>query len=215
MAKTCVIGDLHGRFDLFTKAVEALPWDCETVVFLGDYVDRGPQSAQLVAALRKGSPSVEQRWVILRGNHEDMMAESILDELVGTDSMWMVHGGVQTLASFKETGDSLKDAARWMQGLPETHADQHRVYVHAALHPALPLEWQPRTLTGWTRYPDSFVGWWNGKHIVHGHTPKTDGPILMPGRTNMDVGCCHTGLLCIAVFDDDLPGGPVSLQWVS
>lgn len=215
MAKTCVIGDLHGRFDLFEKAVAALPWDCETVVFLGDYVDRGPQSAQLVAALRKGSPSVEQRWVILRGNHEDMMVESVLDELIGTDSMWMVHGGLQTLASFKETGDSLKDAARWMQGLPDTYSDQHRVYVHAALHAALPLEWQPRTLTGWKRYPDNFVGWWNGKHIVHGHTPKTDGPILMPGRTNMDVGCCRTGLLCIAVFDDDLPGGPVTLQWVS
>ena len=103
----------------------------------------------------------------------------------------------------------------WMDELPLMHVDSHRVYVHAGVNPDLPLDAQDPQELLWKRYRD--IDDQRGhdvRHVVHGHHPFKDGPITIEGRTNLDTLAWHTGRLVVGVFDDDVPGGPVSLLQV-
>lgn len=208
MSKTFVIADLHGRFDLMQKALERIELGTHsggTVVFLGDYIDRGPDSRQVVDRLRSGPPK-GWTWVILKGNHEDMMVACCH----GPDlDWWLTNGGAQTLDSYG--GSIPEDHIEWAKALPMVHADAHRVFVHAGVEPSRPLDAQGEAVLLWMRYPDGADIRYPGLHIVHGHTPHRDGPELYPGRTNLDTGAVFCGRLVVGVFDDEKPGGPVSL----
>lgn len=211
MSRTYVIPDLHGRFDLLQEAlarIEASP-SGGTVVFLGDYVDRGPDSHGVINHLMAGAPS-GWRWVCLRGNHEDMMREVVRGSAeVG---WWVGNGGGATLASY---GGEIDPAhLDWIEKLPLYHADQHRIYVHAGVDPTIAMEDQTEAMLLWSRL---------GKHVdcvhlegyvVHGHTPFEDGPIILDGRANLDTGAVWTGTLCVAVFDDDVSGKPIEVWLV-
>lgn len=209
MSKTYVIGDLHGQFDLMQQAlaeIERSRHSGGTVVFLGDYVDRGPQSKQVVERLMQGPPA-GWRWVCLKGNHEDMMAETI----GGPDEgWWLGNGGDATVASYG--GDIPREHLEWCRSLPMMHQDKHRVYVHAGVEPSRPLTEmeQGESVLLWMRYPENCDVECD-KHVVHGHTPFRDGPVLMAGRTNLDTGAVFFGRLVVGVFDDDKPGGPAGL----
>jgi serine/threonine protein phosphatase 1 len=99
-----------------------------------------------------------------------------------------------------------------MDELPTMHVDRHRVYVHAGVNPDLPLDAQDPQALLWKRYRDVDDQRGHGtRHVVHGHHPFKDGPITIEGRTNLDTLAWHTGRLVVGVFDDDVPGGPVSL----
>jgi serine/threonine protein phosphatase 1 len=108
-----------------------------------------------------------------------------------------------------------------MSSLPRTTGDGHRIYVHAGLAPGRPIERQNADTFLWIRdrflqaRPGSFEA-----HVVHGHTPIWTGkpnpaePELLPHRTNLDTGAFATGVLAIAVFDAETPGGPIDLIWI-
>ena len=206
MGKTYVIPDLHGRFDLMTKALDYIYSDDQngTIVFLGDYVDRGKESAHILQYLMRKKPKDGWSWVTLKGNHEDMMADDSLNPL------WKANGGNSTIKSFYSSRVSITipQAKSWIDTLPLYHEDKHRVYVHAACDSCEPLDQQDREVLLWERYYGIDSGYFD-KHVVHGHTPQRNGPELLTKRTNLDCGAVFTGVLVLGIFDDDIPGGPI------
>ncbi|MGB3339796.1 MAG: metallophosphoesterase family protein [Devosia sp.] len=208
MSRTYVIADLHGRYDLLAKAlarIEGGQTNGGTVVFLGDYIDRGPQSRQIVERLIAGPPT-GWNWVTLMGNHEYLMVQCH-----GTPDpdWWLGNGGIHTLESYD--GRVPDDHIEWAKHLPMVHRDAFRVFVHAGVDPSRALDTQGAAVLLWTRYLTKADITYPGLHIVHGHTPNRHGPELYPGRTNLDTGAVFFGRLVVGVFDDETPGGPVAL----
>lgn len=223
MALTFAIADLHGRFDLLCAALERIEAHSPggTVVFLGDYVDRGPQSCQIIERLMEGPPPGWE-WKCLRGNHEDIMMTCCVDprHIAG---YWIPNGGGATLQSYGAVeGEPLIDAAKrvplehlaWMAELLRMHIDEHRVFVHAGVDRGRLLDMQDDKQLAWKIY-DKYDVFGHGKrHVVHGHEQRPGGPVLHKGRTNLDTFAWKHGRLVIGVFDDDKPGGPVDLEEV-
>lgn len=216
MSLTYAIADLHGRFDLLKEALEVISSRSTStpykVVTLGDYVDRGPRSGRILQFL-KDAQDAGRPLVCLKGNHEDIMLQALRDP--SKMHWWMRNGGGATLASYGDKAPD-HDHLRWVEGLPLYYEDAHRVYVHAWVHPKIPLSEQlnEKCYHGepalfWTMYRDDDEGGHNGKHVVHGHHQHENGPILKSGRTNLDTCAWYTGRLVIGVFDDDKPGGPI------
>ena len=112
MSRYYAIGDVHGRFDLLSRALDEIG-DLEaqgaTLVTLGDYVDRGPESREVVDALMRRSS--DPRVVCLRGNHEEMMVNGLADP--DAELHWLVNGGAATLASYG--GNVPPDHLAWLQ----------------------------------------------------------------------------------------------------
>lgn len=208
------VGDIHGRLDLLLKLAVAI-FDHAAgrrvhVVFLGDYVDRGPDSRSVVEFLMGAE---RDGWATcLMGNHEAMMAAAMSDpDEVGS---WMSNGGWATLQSY--AGEDPADHAGWMAGLPYVVRDSHRIYVHAGLLPGVELERQTPEACLWIR--DRFLRARADElpcHVVHGHSPYAKPvahePELQPHRTNLDTGAFRTGVLTAGAFDPALPGGPIEL----
>ena len=216
MSRTYVFPDLHGRLDHLVNAVNAAHTDGadfnDTMVFLGDYIDRGPDSAQLVATLREFM-NVRPNTIALSGNHEYMMVWGMSEgqqQLQG----WLANGGVTTIESYTDglgvrDDAAMADDAVWFVSLPLYHEDKHRVYVHAGVIPGVPLEDQSMEALHWMRYQRLDGAGYDGKHVVHGHTPDKNGPVTTGHRTALDVGGYRTGRYVVAVFEDDVAGGPV------
>lgn len=202
MSKTCVFTDIHGRLDELLRLLDKVP-DGAKLIFLGDYIDRGSQSAEVVALVRSLPGAV-----VLRGNHEDMMCNP--DTMGGT---WFANGGSATVESYKDplTGEinigMMEDHVAWFEGLPRVHSDPYRVYVHAGVDERYSLADQPEEITQWFRYPKGANVGYRNRHVVHGHTP---GIVQLSNRTCLDGG----RILTCGVFDDDVAGGPVELMWV-
>lgn len=219
MSLTFAIADLHGRFDLLEEALSAIEARAAagTVVFLGDYVDRGPQSRQIIERLMAGPPPGWE-WVCLTGNHEDMLVELLRFPEPGM-RRFIANGGRSTLASYDvAASDALHDLSAipathgaWLKALPSMHVDLHRVYVHAAVDRWRPLHRQHEDTLLWDLYPDDDEGGHGDFHVVHGHHAHATGPVLKKHRTNLDTLAWRTGRLMVGVFENDQPGGPVDL----
>lgn len=220
MGKTFAIADLHGRHDLLLAAIERIEESSHsggTVVFTGDYVDRGPASRKVIETLMAGPQTPGWTWVCLRGNHEEIM----LAGCMGILRWWLPNGGGATLVSYgQKVGDEVdvsvvpKAHLEWIRSLPVMHIDQHRLFVHAGVQGGVPLEEQDAEKNVWMLYPDDAEdGYSDGGmtwHVVHGHHQHEVGPMLYAGRSNFDTLAWLTGRLVVGVFDDDVPGGPVS-----
>jgi serine/threonine protein phosphatase 1 len=226
MKLTYAIADLHGRYDLFTEALKAIETHRGSneykIITLGDYIDRGPQSFQIIEHLME-LQEMEQPVICLKGNHEAMMIETIVDSL--SFDWWGGNGGHATLISYGhprhkdypwllEGYTPLKyvsqEHLRWLSSLPLMHVDEHRIYVHAGVDNNRDLDKQLEERVLWKLYPHGDKGEPQfGKHVVHGHHQFEDGPKLYEGRTDLDTGAFYTHRLVVGVFDDDKPGGPI------
>lgn len=213
MGLTYVIPDLHGRCDLLNEALAGIAarsgGDAGVIVTIGDYVDKGPQSRQVLDRLSSG---VADGWslVALKGNHDAMMAEALRDP--SKMASWIEEGGDAALASYGGAPAAVPQAhLAWLDRLRLMHVDSHRVYVHAGVDPDLPLEAQSEATLLWKRYPKGFSRGHGERHVVHGHDNDPEGPLLFEGRTNLDTKAWQTGRLTVGVFDDDRAGGPVDL----
>jgi serine/threonine protein phosphatase 1 len=211
MSLTYAIPDLHGRFDLLRDALEKIEQHAAgsagTIVALGDYVNKGPESRPVVARMRAGMPKGWQ-LIPLKGNHDAMMVEALRDP--SQMQAWIAKGGDATIASYGGDPSAIPgDDVAWLDGLPLLHVDANRIFVHAGLDPALPLDAQPVHTLLWKRYPKGDKQGFGGRHVVHGHHSVADGPELYEGRTNLDTLAWRTGRLVTGVFDDARPGGPV------
>lgn len=207
---TYAVPDLHGRADLLELAIEAITArGGGTVVFLGDYVDRGHTSRQVIQRLMAGPPD-GQRWICLGGNHESMLYVCYTG--MAARGIWLENGGDATLRSYG--GVIPPEDLRWIQVRPLIHVTEHRVFVHASVDPTIPLAAQTDDTLQWQRYPKGFAEGHGSLHVVHGHTPNTKGPELYSGRTNLDTLAWKTGRLAVGVFNDATPGGPTEILWV-
>jgi len=211
MSFTYVIGDIHGRDDLLSAALAQITGrgDAGIIVAIGDYVGKGPQSRQVIDRLL---PGVGGGWrlLTLKGNHDAMMVEALRDP--AKFDGWLEKGGDAALASYGGDPAAVPQThIAWLDQRPLMHVDAHRLYVHAGVDPALPLDRQSEETLLWMRYPEGYTGGLGELHVVHGHDKDPDGPLLYPGRTNLDTAAWKTGRLTVGVFDDNRPGGPVDL----
>jgi serine/threonine protein phosphatase 1 len=206
-ARTYAIGDIHGRADLLVALLAAIraahPADrgCN-LIFLGDLVDRGPESAKTIAIVRALQEGTEPGVVeCLRGNHEQMM----IDWFRGGDDLWLVNGGAATIDSFgaaAEDDEAFADAIAWMEASPTWRQDKAHIFVHAGLRPGRALDAQSDHDRLWIRDGFLDVDHDFGKHVVHGHTPRRDGPERRAFRTNIDTGAVYGGALTAAVLEE-------------
>jgi serine/threonine protein phosphatase 1 len=211
MKLTYVIPDIHGRSDLLRDGLALVAAHARggfgTLIALGDYVNKGPDSKTVIELLQ-ADPLPGWPFIPLKGNHDVMMVEGLRDQT--KMQWWLERGGDTTIASYG--GDPSKVPSsdiQWLDSLALMHIDRHRIYVHAGLDPDLPLDRQSEKTLLWKRYPEGYGFEFGGRHVVHGHDSIVDGPKLYKGRTNLDTRAWRTGRLVIAVFDDDKPGGPV------
>lgn len=213
MSKTYVIPDIHGRHDLLSDGLAEITARSRgnggVIITIGDYVDKGPQSKQVVDLLRSGVGE-DFRLVALKGNHDALMIDALRDSL--KMPTWLAKGGDSALASYGgDVGDVPQSHIDWLDRLKLMHLDAHRLYVHAGVDPDLPLDRHDEHTLLWKRYAKGFPSGFGKFHVVHGHDNCPGGPLLYEGRTNLDTLAWRTGQLTIGVFDDDRPGGPVDL----
>lgn len=213
-SRFCVIGDIHGRIDLLTSLVEAVP-EKMNIICVGDLVDRGDHSKEVLEFVMQ-----HDRITSLMGNHEQLML-NFLKSPETQGRRWLRNGGLQTLASFGVSGvtdssgaealtrarDTLYDAmgenmVAWVAGLECIAWSGNVAVAHAGADPSTPLE---------EHSPDTFIwghpdfrktprsdGFW----IVHGHT-IVDVPKMRDGRISIDTGAYATGQLTAALFSQD------------
>lgn len=219
------IGDIHGRHDLLDRMLlkidahaEADPCPRNVIVLVGDYIDRGPHSAQVLDRLV--ALSMGRDIVMLRGNHEAMMIDALSHP--SRLASWISNGGRETLLSYglDSSGqlNSPTSAANLSDqiflNVPDSHISLLKtldwtflcgdyLFVHAGVHPDRSLHTQrPRDLL-WIREP--FLSWPAdfGAVIVHGHSP-VPRPEQHPNRINIDTGAYVTGRLTCLILKDTI-----------
>lgn len=211
MSMTYVIPDIHGRYDLLCDGLAEIAvraaGKTSVIVTIGDYVDKGPDSREVIDRLLSG---VGEGFslVALKGNHDAMMVDALRDP--AKMAAWIAKGGDAALASYGGDPSAVPQThIDWLGGLRLMHIDAHRLYVHAGVDPEIPLNQQSEETLLWKRYPAGFAGGYANLHVVHGHDNYPEGPLLYEGRTNLDTLAWRTGRLTIGIFDDDRPGGPI------
>ena len=211
------IGDIHGRLDLLSDLLGKIEEDAKScrearriLVFVGDYVDRGPDSRGVVERVLAGVPTFET--VCLKGNHEQVLLDFLADPLVWDH--WRRFGGLETLASYQVDrhllfGANVAPAAirdAFAEALPQRHKDflaslprsyecGDYYFVHAGVRPGIPLERQVEADQLWIRedFLDSGKTT-GGRVVVHGHTPRP-APEKLDFRIGIDTGAYLTGRL--------------------
>jgi serine/threonine protein phosphatase 1 len=207
MSLTYAIGDIHGCLDKLRSLLLRCEMHAEgrpsAFVFVGDYIDRGPQSCGVIDCLIDLKMQLGENVVTLMGNHE-AMALAVIDGS-GPVRLWLAQGGLATLESYgvAEPCELPRAHVDWLRALPLSYDDGRRFFVHAGVNPAAPLEAQDDFDLLWIREPFLSYGGDYGRLIVHGHTPLADGvPDLHGHRLNLDTGAVFGGPLTAAVFDD-------------
>ncbi len=224
VSRVYAVGDIHGRFDLLQRMdsliqadLRACPTGSSLVCFLGDYIDRGPDSARVVEWLTR-EPVRGQLRVCLRGNHEQRLLD-FLEEPAYFGPTWVRFGGREALQSYGVSVPSHPTRENWNQlgrALDQALPDAHRrfleklplalrwdrfLFVHAGLNPECPLEAQPVEDLLWIREPflDSERDW--GFVVVHGHH-VVERPEFRPNRIGVDTGAFASDRLTSVVIED-------------
>jgi serine/threonine protein phosphatase 1 len=217
------VGDVHGRADLLSALLARIDADLQAYpiaqpiqVFLGDYIDRGSHSREvldLLIARRR-----HHVMLYLKGNHETYAAQFLSDPSVLSD--WKHIGGINTLLSYGVTPSASEDpraqydaSAAFRQALPDSHRRFFHslalsftcgdfFFAHAGVRPGIPLRQQRRQDLLWIReefllHEEDF-----GKVVVHGHTPARE-PDIRPNRINIDTGAYATGRLTCLMLEGE------------
>ena len=208
MLVTYAIGDVHGALHKLQGLVARCEQHAEgrlhKYLFLGDYIDRGPHSADVVRFLIDLPAKTPAQVVTLLGNHEAMLLATIDGAMPAEDWLWQ--GGAATLRSYgvADASQLPPDHIEWLRQLMLTHDDGRRFFVHAGVNPQLPLDAQDEFDLLWIREPFLTDERDYGRLIVHGHTPLSSGiPDLQRNRLNLDTGAVFGGPLTAAAFSDE------------
>jgi serine/threonine protein phosphatase 1 len=209
-AAVYAIGDVHGCLDQLVEMERVIADDGRRldgekwIVTLGDHIDRGPASREVVARVMLPAPPGFRRFALL-GNHEAMLLDFLRDPLA--HAYWLDEGGLATLASY---GIVLRDGSRdgvlaalaafpadhraIIEALPVSLSLPGWLFVHAGIRPGVPLSDQTDDDLVWIRGPFLTSQLTGGLRIVHGHTPGRD-VVITPHRIDVDTHCFHTGVL--------------------
>ncbi len=205
MSLIYAIGDIHGSLHKLRKLIALCEQYADgqpvTFVFLGDYIDRGPQSSGVIRYLIDLQSRLPERVIALKGNHE-AIALGVIDGTTPAD-YWLTQGAAATLRSYRV--DSARKLPRehvdWLRSLLPCYDDGRRFFVHAGIDPDKPLDAQDEHDLIWIWEPFLSDNRDHGRLIVHGHTPVMTGrPDLRGNRLNLDTGAVYGGPLTAAVF---------------
>jgi serine/threonine protein phosphatase 1 len=200
MNKIFVVGDIHGCFDKLYALMDKIPIDYaqDQLIFIGDYIDRGPSSVEVVDYLvnfKELFPGI----IFLKGNHEDML-QNYLD---GSDRFtYMLNGGQRTLDEYlKRTNNPdgfpiPSEHLEFFNSLHLYYQTEDYIFVHAGLREKVPLESQEKILL-WIR--DEFIhsDFNFGKRVIFGHTPFKE-PLLQSNKIGIDTGAVYGNrLTCV------------------
>jgi len=219
------VGDIHGRLDLLEQLLDKIHQDMSRrparkvlLIFVGDLIDRGPSSAQVVERLRTYEhPGV--RTMFLLGNHEEVLLRILAGE-ADLITKWRWFGGTQCLESygvdttrFAELSDEeALEAVR--KAIPKEHKeflesfdDSCRfgdyLFVHAGIRPGIDLDQQRQSDLRWIREPFLFDETDHGFVVVHGHTIRPEVE-MRPNRIGIDTGAYRSGVLtALAIEGND------------
>lgn len=208
MHRTYAVGDIHGWLSKLRSIVAQCEADARggpmTFVFIGDYIDRGPDSSGVVEFLRALQARMGSSAICLTGNHESLVLDAL--ESAEGEEHWLMNGGHTTLASYGISRARALPAPHlaWFRALKLRHDDGRRLFVHAGINPERPLDAQVRHDLVWIREPFLSDRRDHGRLVVHGHTPLRNGvPDLRPNRLNIDTGAAYGNPLTAAIFIDD------------
>lgn len=178
MPRLLAIGDIHGCFDALASLSESVPFRADdTFVLLGDLVDRGPDSKEVVDwAIEQ---CLEDRCIVVRGNHEIMMLEALAGRM--PMQHWLQVGGRATLESYRigegrRSQFEVPDAHRWFleRELKPYYETEDYIFVHATLEADVPLTEQSESALYWERF-DWIEPHHSGKTVICGHTAQKAG----------------------------------------
>lgn len=214
------VGDVHGRLDLLERLIANIQKDADTgaehrlLIFLGDYVDRGPHSKGVVDCLLAPPSGFVPRY--LRGNHDQAVLDFLADPTFYR--IWRQYGAQETLVSYgvrpplydddqalTDARDALSEAlprrhrAFFENLAPQTQAGDY-YFVHAGVRPGVPLHRQSLEDQMWIRDDFLLSNQDFGKVVVHGHTPS-ERPVRRPNRIGVDTGAYATGRLTALVLE--------------
>jgi serine/threonine protein phosphatase 1 len=217
------VGDIHGRADLLQSLFNVIDVDLDRStperaiqVFLGDYVDRGPQSRAVLDLLIKRSQTHET--VCLKGNHEVFLLDVLKDPAKLQN--WRHYGGLLTLMSYGVTptiNPTPEQQIEFIEGLKRALPPEHLAFieqlptsftcgdfffVHAGVRPGVSLDKQQEQDLLWIREEFLNSDERFDKYIVHGHTPVS-APDVRPNRINIDTGAYATGNLTLLTIQGD------------
>jgi serine/threonine protein phosphatase 1 len=227
------IGDIHGCDTQFANLHAIIAEDladrpvaAPLLLHIGDYVDRGPDTAGVIARLLRGSPLPGVPVVNLMGNHEHTMLEALSGERAAATD-WLFGGGGPSLESYGVDPTSPRDT--WPAAIPTPHLDflrglslMHRAggyaFVHAGIRPGVALDHQAREDLLRMRQPFLYSDAAFGAVVVHGHTP-VKAPVVRHNRIAIDTGAVFGGKLTCVVLEGetigfltaDPVGAPVSI----
>ena len=215
------VGDIHGcatRLEelhgLIAADLQARPIAEPTLLHVGDYVDRGPDSRAVIARLAEGPPIPGLNTVNLTGNHEQMMLKTLGSLDQDDIDLWLANGGEETLRSWGL--NPFDDPEAWpaavlpahvafMRDMPLTHRAGGYLFVHAGVRPGVKLDVQGRDDLLWIREPFLSYDGDLGVVVVHGHTPVS-APLVRRNRIDIDTGAYLGGDLTCAVLEADRIG---------
>lgn len=223
------MGDIHGRADLLERALDLIDAHVgrvgarnPQVVFVGDYIDHGPDSARVLARVRELADELPANVTCLMGNHERMLLDFLSDP-VTRGPRWLRTGAPETLDSYGLHSSQLRpgaapdtlrssakalrakmgrDLLKWVDGLPLSWSSGNLWVVHAAADPQHPMEAQSPRVLLWGHPEFESRPRADGHWVVHGHTP-TKAPVTDEGRIGIDTGAWQTGMLTtVAILPD-------------
>ena len=189
MGRTLVMSDIHGMADELFLLLDGIRYKhtVDRLIVLGDYIDRGPNSKDILDYFIKLKKSAGKKLVLLRGNHEDLCIKAFHDKPVfGHDavSLWHENGGDATLKSFGEA--NLSKYITFLGKLPVFAEMDEYIFVHGGVNPNMPLAQTDREDLLWTR---SYAAHISGKTVVVGHSIKPEVTFIQ----NANTLCVDTG----------------------
>lgn len=204
MKRIFAIGDIHGCFDKLDALLSKLPisFGTDLLVFLGDYIDRGPESRRTLETVIMLKGLYPDHVICLKGNHEWMFSRY----LAGIDKeLFLINGGLKTLKEYSLPGKGLDvpvEHKNFINALDLFLETDFYIFVHAGLRPGKPLSEQNPYDILWIREPfiSSDYDW--GKRIIFGHTPFLKGPFIMPNKIGIDTGAVYGRKLTALIIPD-------------
>ena len=190
------VGDIHGCYEKLVELMKILPWSKQNgdlLLFIGDYVDRGTRSRDVVEFLVKLQKNGGD-FIFLKGNHEKMLLDYYVDHK--DQMLYIANGGAETIASYVEGAigrkafELPKDHLQFLQSLKLYYETDEYIFVHAGLRDAVPLPDQSQEDLLWIReeFIYSLYDW--NKRVVFGHT-ALETPFVSPGKIGIDTGAVY------------------------
>ena len=201
--------DIHGRYDLLRKALDFVYRENPKggkIIFLGDYIDRGPDNKKVLETVM--NPKEGWEFICLMGNHEEMF----IDACDGKMNFYDPAVGLEFVPEAKTENDLRdgfpKDVADWMRNLKLFHFEGPNVFAHAYYDDDLLPEQQEKNTVLWKRMDDwmTYRSQMDRLFLTHGHTPRKHAPVKSPNRVNLDSGSVFYGRYIIGEYFKGIKG---------